>query len=443
MRIQLTDHFDYKRLLRFVLPTIFMIICTSVYSIVDGFFVSNFVGKTAFASINLIMPVLIAVGSLGFMFGTGGSAVVAKLMGEKKEKEAHKCFSLLVYTAIIVGIVISALGFVFTPSIARLFGANGKMLENCVIYGRILFCSMPAYILQFMFQSLFVTAEKPKLALKLNVLAGIVNIVLDAVLIAVFQWGVAGAAIATALGEFTGGIIPLIYFAKKNNSRLQLTSTQFNGRMLVKICTNGSSEMITNLSSSVVNMLYNYQLMRIAGNDGIAAYGIIMYINIIFMAVYMGYSLGSSPIISYNYGSKNYLELKNLFKKSIKIISIAGILQVVVAEVMAVPLVMIFASYDKTLLDFTIYGFRIYSLAFLVMGFNVWSSSFFTALNNGVISATISFLRTLCFQSATIIILPKILQLNGVWLAIVVAELLSLIVSIAFLLTQKKKYKYI
>lgn len=300
MRIQLTDHFDYKRLLRFVLPTIFMIICTSVYSIVDGFFVSNFVGKTAFASINLIMPVLIAVGSLGFMFGTGGSAVVAKLMGEKKEKEAHKCFSLLVYTAIIVGIVISALGFVFTPSIARLFGANGKMLENCVIYGRILFCSMPAYILQFMFQSLFVTAEKPKLALKLNVLAGIVNIVLDAVLIAVFQWGVAGAAIATALGEFTGGIIPLIYFAKKNNSRLQLTSTQFNGRMLVKICTNGSSEMITNLSSSVVNMLYNYQLMRIAGNDGIAAYGIIMYINIIFMAVYMGYSLGSSPIISVN-----------------------------------------------------------------------------------------------------------------------------------------------
>lgn len=443
MRIQLTDHFDYKRLFRFVLPTIFMIICTSVYSIVDGFFVSNYVGKTAFASVNLIMPVLIAVGSLGFMFGTGGSAVVAKLMGEKKDKEAQKCFSMLVYTAIIAGITISILGFIFTPTIARLFGAKKEMLESCVVYGRILFCSMPAYILQFMFQSLFVTAEKPKLALKLNVLAGIINIILDALFIAVFQWGVAGAAIATAIGEFTGGIIPLIYFTKKNDSRLQLTTTQFNGKMLVKICTNGSSEMITNLSSSVVNMLYNYQLMRIAGNDGIAAYGIIMYINIIFMAVYMGYSLGSSPIVSYNYGSENYLELKNIFQKSLKIISVAGILQVIFAEVMATPLVMIFASYDKTLLDFTVYGFRIYSLAFLVMGFNVWSSSFFTALNNGIVSATISFLRTLCFQSATIIILPNILQLNGVWLSIIVAELLSLTVSMTFLLTQKKKYKYV
>lgn len=443
MKIHLAEHFDYKRLLRFSLPTVIMIICTSVYCIVDGFFVSNIVGKTAFASVNLIMPVLMGVGSIGFMFGTGGSAIAAKLMGQKKPEEANRFFSMLVYMAVLAGILVSIIGFIFTRPIAISLGAKGEMLAYCVTYGHISFCSMPAYILQYMFQSLFVTAEKPKLALKINILAGIVNILLDALFIAVFQWGVAGAAMATALGEITGGLIPLIYFARKNSSLLHLTKTKFNGSMFLQACINGSSEMVTNLSSSIVNILYNYQLMRIAGNDGIAAYGIIMYINIIFMAVYMGYSLGSSPIVSYNYGAENHSELKNLFQKSLRILSCARIIQFIAAEIMAVPLIMIFASYDKSLLDLTVYGFRIYSFAFLVTGFNIWGSSFFTALNDGPVSAAISFLRTLLFQVLMLLFLPNIWGLDGVWLSNIAAELLALTVTAAFLCGKRKKYQYV
>ena len=443
MKIQLTDHFDYRRLLRFSLPTIIMIICTSIYCIVDGFFVSNVVGKTAFASINLIMPVLIGVGSIGLMFGTGGSAMIAKLMGQKKQEEAQSCFSMLVYMAIIIGIFVSFIGFIFTRPIAAIFGAKGEMLEYCVTYGHILFCSMPAYILQYMFQSLFVTAEKPKLALKVNILAGIINILLDALFIVVFQWGVAGAAIATALGEIAGGLIPLIYFARKNGSLLRLTKMKFNGSMFMQACINGSSEMVTNLSSSIVNMLYNYQLMRLAGNDGISAYGIIMYINIIFVAVYIGYSLGSSPIVSYNYGAENHSELKNLFHRSLRILSSAGIIQFVAAEILAIPLIMIFASYDKALLDLTVYGFRIYSLSFLVMGFNIWGSSFFTALNDGTVSATISFLRTLVFQVILLLFLPAVWGLDGILLSNIISELSAFTVTVIFLYTKRKKYQYV
>ncbi len=442
MKIRLTDHFDYKRLLRFSLPSIIMILCTSVYCIVDGFFVSNVVGKTAFTSVNLIIPVLLGVGSIGFMFGTGGSAIIAKLMGEKRQEEAERCFSMLVYLAIGIGIVVSILGFMFIRPIAVCLGAKNEVLEYCVIYGRILFISMPAYILQYMFQSLFVTAEKPQLALTINILAGIINILADALFIVVFQWGVAGAALATALGEFAGGLIPLIYFAGKNSSLLRLTKLEYNGRMFVQACINGSSEMVTNLSSSIINILYNFQLMRIAGNDGIAAYGIIMYVNIIFMAVYLGYSLGSSPIVSYHYGAGNHSELKNLFHKSLRILVSAGVMQFIAAEILAVPLIMIFASYDKALLDLTVYGFRIYSFTFLVMGFNVWGSSFFTALNNGTVSATISFLRTLVFQILMLLLLPAVLGLDGIWLSNIASELLALTVTVLFLCAKRKEYQY-
>lgn len=442
MKIQLSDHFTYKRLLRFILPSILMIICTSVYSIVDGFFVSNFVGKTQFAAINLVMPILMGVGTLGFMIGTGGSAIVSMVMGEGKKALANQYFSMLVYVAFALGVLISIAGFIFARPISTALGATGELLEGCVIYTRILFSSMPVFILQYVFQSFFVAAEKPGLSLKVNIIAGIINVVLDYVLIVVFPFGLAGAAIATAIGQVFGGIAPIIYFARKNDSLLRLTKAKVNVRVLLNTCINGSSEMITNISTSVVSILYNFQLMKFAGENGVAAYGIIMYVNIIFMAIFLGYSLGSAPIISYHYGAGNHPELKNLFRKSIKLLTISGVILVVLSEIFARPLVAIFASKDNELFAMTTHGFQIYAIAFIVMGFNVWGSAFFTALNNGLISATISFLRTLVFQIAVILVLPAILGIDGIWMAIVIAELLSLVVTTLFLNTQKKRYHY-
>lgn len=442
MKIKLSDHFSYRRLFRFVLPSILMIICTSVYSIVDGFFVSNFVGKTSFAAINLIMPVLMAVGTIGFMIGTGGSAIVSKVMGEGKKEQASQYFSMLIYTAFILGILISIAGFIFMPPIAEALGATGELLENCILYGRILFCAMPFFILQYAFQSFFVAAEKPGLSLKVNIAAGLINAVLDFLLIVVIPFGLAGAAIATIIGQVIGGIVPILYFARKNDSPLRLGRTYFNGRILRDTCINGSSEMITNLSSSVINVLYNFQLMKFAGENGVAAYGVVMYVNIIFMAVFLGYSLGSAPIVSYHYGAANHQELKNLFQKSIRVLIGSGIVLVVLSEIFAKPLIMIFASKDVELLAMTIRGFRIYAISFLVMGLNVWGSAFFTALNNGTVSAAISFLRTLLFQIIAVIVLPIIFGIDGIWLSIVVAEVLSLIVTVFFLITRKKHYHY-
>lgn len=443
MRIQLSDHFTYRRLFRFVLPSILMIICTSVYSIVDGFFVSNFVGKTPFAAINLVMPVLMAVGTIGFMIGTGGSAIVSKAMGEGKKEQASQYFSMLIYTSFIFGVVISIAGFLFMRPISEALGATGELLENCVLYGRILFCAMPFFILQYAFQSFFVAAEKPGLSLKVNIAAGLTNAVLDYLLIVVFPLGLAGAAIATIVGQVIGGIVPILYFARKNDSPLRLIKAGFNGRILRDTCINGSSEMVTNLSSSVINVLYNFQLMKFAGENGVAAYGVVMYVNIIFMAIFLGYSMGSAPIVSYHYGAGNHQELKNLFRKSIRFLLGSGVILVVLSEVFAGPLVKIFASRDAELLAITIRGFRLYALSFFVMGFNVWGSAFFTALNNGAVSAAISFLRTLVFQIIAVLVLPVIFGIDGVWLSIVVAEVLSLAVTGFFLVTRKNRYQYV
>ena len=442
MKIQLSDHFSYKRLLRFVLPSILMIICTSVYSIVDGFFISNFVGKTPFAAINLIYPVLMAVGTLGFMAGTGGSAIVSKTLGEGKPEKANQYFSLLVYATLAFSILISVVGFIFIRPIAIVLGADGVLLDDCVLYARILFCSMPAFILQYLFQSFFIAAEKPGLSLKLNIIAGLTNAVLDYLLIAVFPFGLAGAAAATAAGNLSGGFFPFIYSPKKHGSPLRLTKAKFNGRVLASACANGSSEMVTNLSASVVSILYNFQLMSIAGENGVAAYGVIMYVNIIFMAIFLGYSIGSAPIVSYHYGAENHTELKSMFRKSLILLTVSGVILVVLSELVARPLVMIFTSYDPELLDMTASGFQLYALAFLPMGFNVWGSAFFTALNNGAVSACISFLRTLVFQIIVVLTLPILLGIDGIWLSIVAAELLSLAVTVSFLLVKRKRYQY-
>lgn len=443
MKIQLSDHFTYKRLIRFTVSTVLMLICTSLYSVVDGFFVSNFVGKTPFAAVNLIMPILMGVGTIGFMIGTGGSAIVSITLGEGKRKLANQYFSMLIYSALILSIIFSLIGVIYIRQISTALGATGELLDNCMVYGRILFLALPAFVLQSTFQCFFVTAEKPGLSLKISVISGLTNIVLDFVFIAVLHWGIVGAAVATAIGQLIGGVVPIIYFAKKNNSLLQFAKTQFEAKILLKTFANGSSEMVTNLSASVVNILYNFQLMKFAGESGVAAYGIIMYVNFIFMAVYLGYSIGSAPIISYHYGAQNHNELKNLFEKSLKLVLGAGVFLTLLAEIFNKPLVSIFASYDAELFAMTSHGFRLYCVAFLAMGLNVWGSAFFTSLNNGIVSAVISFMRSLVFQVAAVLVLPTLIGMEGVWFSIVVAEFLALCVTAFFLVTRRKQYHYV
>lgn len=442
MRISLSEKFTYSKLLRFTAPSIGMMIFTSIYGVVDGFFVSNYAGKTSFAAINLIMPFLMLFGAVGFMVGTGGSALVAKMMGEGNTKRANGLFSMLIYLSIAFSIVLSVVGIILLRPISVMLGAEGEMLNDCITYGRIILPMIAAFILQYEFQSFMVTAEKPKLGLAVTVLAGMTNIILDAVFVAVFDWGLVGAAVATAISQLIGGIVPLIYFARPNSSTLRLTKASFNGRDLLKVCSNGSSEMMSNLSMSIVNILYNYQLMKFAGNDGVAAYGVIMYVNFIFIGVYMGYSVGSAPIFGYNYGSKNHDELKCLFRKSLILMSIFSVTLTVLAELLSYPLAKIFVNYDPELLSITHRALMLYAVSFLLMGFNIFGSSLFTALNNGLISAVISFSRTLLFQIISVLVLPIIFGFDGIWLSIVAAELFSLAVTVFFLVTQRKKYGY-
>lgn len=443
MEIKLSEHFTYKKLLLFTVPTIIMMIFTSLYGIVDGLFVSNFVGKTAFAAVNLILPFPTILSAIGFMIGTGGSALISKTMGEGNDKKANSLFSLLVYLTIVLGIVVSALGLIFVPQIAVLLGARGEMVQICVLYGRIYLMALPLFMLQYVFQSFLVVAEKPKLGLAVTVVAGVTNMVLDALFMAVFHWGVAGAALATAISQAVGGGIPLIYFLMPNKSRLRLGKTEIDGNALLKTCTNGSSELMTNISSNIVNILFNYQLMQFAGEDGVSAYGVIMYCNFVFTSVFLGYSIGSAPIVGFQYGAGNYTELKNLLKKTIWIIGILSVVLLGLAEILASPLARIFVGYDSELLALTNRAFKIYSVMFLFCGFNIYGSSFFTALNNGLISATISFLRTLVFQIGCVLILPIFLGIDGIWISVVVAELLALLVTIFCIFRYRKQYHYI
>ena len=443
MKIQLSEHFTYNKLLRFVFPSIVMMIFTSIYSVVDGLFVSNFVGKTALASINLILPFLMGLSALGFMIGTGGSAIVAKTLGEGDPKRANSYFSMLVYVTAIGGIILALLGMLLVPSVASFLGAEGELLSNCILYGRISFISMPAFMLQNVFQSFFVTAEKPKLGLAVIITAGVTNMILDLLFVGILGFGLAGAAVATVCGEMIGGLFPVFYFSRKNSSLLRLGKTQFNGRILMQTCVNGSSELMTNLSSSIVNSLYNIQLMKFAGENGVAAYAAIMYVNFIFIAIFLGYSIGSAPIISYHYGAGNHGELKNLYKKSLQLVGSWGILLFVLAQFLATPLAKLFVGYDSTLLAMTQTGFRIYSLVYIINGFNIFGSSFFTALSNGVVSAVISFLRTLVFQIGAVLILPIVFGgINGIWSSVTVAELLTLCITITFFVRQRRKYHY-
>jgi len=444
MTIQLSDRFTYGRLIKFTLPSIAMMIFTSIYSVVDGFFVSNFAGKIAFSAINLIMPFLMIVATVGFMFGTGGTAIVASTLGTGDKKKANRYFSLFVYAAFVLGVLFAILGFAFIRPIATLLGVKDELLGDCIVYGRIILMTLPFFILQLLFQSFFVAAEKPKLGLFVTGAAGVTNMILDAILVILLplEYKLAGAAVATAFSQLIGGVTPLVYFSRRNSSILRIGKTCFDGKALLKACTNGSSEFMSNVSMSIVGMLYNMQLLKFAGENGVAAFGVMMYVSMIFSATFIGYSIGAAPIIAYHNGAKNHDELRGLLKKSFHLLGVSGIVMVTAAQLFAFPLAQIFVGYDKELAHLTVSGFRIFALAFPFMGFSIFVSSFFTALNDGLTSALISFLRTLVFQVSAVLLFPIVWGINGIWISIVAAEVTAVVFTLIFLTAKQKKYHY-
>ncbi len=444
MTIHLSDHFSYGRLMRFALPSIATMIFTSIYGVVDGFFVSNYAGKTPFAAVNLIMPVLLIMATIGFMFGTGGSAIVAAAFGEGRPGDANRYFSLFVYFTFLSGAALSVIGMIFIRPIARLLGAEGELLHHCIIYGRINLMSLPFFTLQLLFHNFFVTAEKPRLGLAVSILSGVTNMVMDAILVINLPgpYKLAGAAVATAMSEIVGGTVPLIYFARRNSSILKLGKTRVEGRVLLKAAANGSSEFMNNVSMCIVSMLYNFQLLKYAGENGIAAYGVMMYVSLVFSAAFIGYSIGTAPLVGYHYGAENSGELKNLRKKSLWMIAVFGIGMTIAAELLAVPLSELFVGYDTGLEKLTISGFRVFALSFLFMGFGIYGSGFFTALGNGFVSALIAFLRTLVFEAAAVMILPLVFGIRGIWSALVISEVMAAILTTFFMKKMQPKYKY-
>lgn len=442
MKIQLSEHFGYAKLLRFTLPSIVMMVFASVYGVVDGFFVSNFVGKTAFTAVNFIIPFPMILGAVGFMFGTGGGALIAKTMGEGDYARAKQLFSLIVYTSLGCGVLLAAAGLAVLRPLAMALGARGAMLEDCVTYGRILLLAIPAYVLQYEFQCLLVTAEKPTMGLYVTVAAGLTNMVLDALLVGALPFGLTGAAAATALSQCVGGILPLVYFARPNTSLLRLGPTRWDGRALCKAAGNGSSELMSNISMSLVSMLYNAQLLRYAGEDGIAAYGVLMYVSMIFQAMFIGYAVGTAPVVSYHYGAGHPAELRSLLRKSGAVVLVFAGAMFAAARLLAGPLSRAFVGYDAALLALTERAFSIFSFSFLFSGVAIFGSSFFTALNNGAVSAGISFLRTLVFQILCVLLFPLVWQVDGIWASIVAAEVMAALVTLVLLRLQRPRYRY-
>ena len=442
MRIPLSSHFTYKKLFYFCLSPIIMMVFTSIYGVVDGFFVSNYVGKVPFAAINLVMPFIMILGGVGFMIGTGGSALIAKSLGEGKQEKANQYFSMLVKLTAVLVIFLSVIGIAVMRPVSYLLGATEATIEDCVVYGRSVLLFNAAFMLQNVFQTFLAAAEKPKLGLVFSTAAGIANMVLDALFIVVFQWGVAGAAIATGIGQCIGGLLPLLYFFRPNGSRLRLVKCQADARAILKACANGSSELMSNISSSLISVLYNLQLLKFAGENGVAAYGTIMYVQFIFIAIFIGYTIGTAPIVSYHYGAGNHKELKNLLRKSLLIVSTAGASMMVIAWVLAGPLSNIFVGYDTELYELTKHAFRMFAFSFLLAGVNIFCSSFFTALNNGAVSAAISFMRTLVFQIISVLLLPVFFGLDGIWYSITVAEVLAFGISLLFLVLNRRNYHY-
>lgn len=440
--IQIKDHFTYKKLIKYTFSSVVMMVFTSIYGVVDGLFLSNYAGKTAFAAVNFILPFLLVLGGIGFMFGCGGSALVAKTLGEGKKTKANEIFSSLLIVSIITGVVLAILGFIFLHPVACWLGAEGQLLEESLIYGQIYLLGVPASIIQCEFQNLYATAGKPKLGLYSTIASGVTNIVLDALFVAGLSLEIEGAAAATVLSQCMGGIFPLIYFSRKNTSLLRFIKTKIDGRALIRICANGSSELLNNISMSIVSMIYNAQLLRYAGDNGLAAYGVLMFINFLFIAIFIGYTVGVSPIISYHYGAQNHSEIKSLLRKSCVIIVGCSITMFLISEFLAKPVAYWFVGYDTYLFNMTLRGFLLFSFCFLFSGFAIFGSSFFTALNNGLISAIISIARTIIFQITLVLILPMFWELDGIWLSVVISEFLAAILGFIFIFLKRKHYKY-
>ncbi|HZJ80738.1 MAG TPA: MATE family efflux transporter [Dysgonamonadaceae bacterium] len=440
--IKLSDSFNYTKLLRYTFPAVIMLVFTSIYGVVDGFFVSNFVGKTPFAAVNFIMPLMMILGSVGFMFGTGGSALIAKTIGEGDKEKANKIFSLIIYISLAISIVLTVLAIIFMRPIASALGADGQLLEDSITYGRLVAIAIPAFVLQTEFQILFATGEKPKIGLYITIAAGVTNIVLDALFIVVFSWGLVGAAVATALSLCVGGVVPLFFFARKNSSLLRLTKTKFDGHALLRTITNGSSEFVNHISMSIVGVLFNMQLLKYAGVDGVAAYGVIMYVNMIFISVYLGYAVGVAPIISYHFGAQNRHELKGLVKKSVLIMGGFSLIMFALAQFLAKPMSIVFVGYDQRLMDMTQRALFLYAFSFLFSGVGIFGSSFFTAMNDGLTSALIAFMRTLIFQTGAVFLFPLLWGVDGIWLSVVLAEAMALLVTILFFIGNRRKYHY-
>ena len=443
MQIKLSDHFSYGRLLRFTLPSIIMMVISSIYSVVDGLFVSNLVGDLALSSVNIVFPVAMIVGSFGFMLGTGGSAIVARTMGEGDQPLANRYFSMIIYAVVLLGVVLSAVCVIYMEPIARFAGASDALIGDCVVYGRILLAGSVPFMLQTSFQSFFVVAEKPHLGLALSIAAGVTNMVMDYVLIVVCDLGVAGAAIATVMGYCVGGVLPLLYFLRPKREGIRLTRTRFYGKQLLHACTNGSSELMSNISSSIVGILYNIQLMRLIGEQGVAAYSVMMYVDFVFVATFLGFSIGSAPIVSYHYGAGNHPELKNVFRKSMTVILCTSVAMVILSELLSRPLSSAFVGYNAELLEMTVHGFRLFALCYLFCGINIYASSFFTALCNGALSALISFLRSLLLRGGMVLLMPILFGLDGIWTAVIAAEGLGAVVSLGLLYAKRRQYQYL
>ena len=442
-KIQLSDHFTYGKLLRFTLPSIVMMVFTSIYSVVDGFFISNFAGKTAFAALNLIWPFLMILGGMGFMIGTGGTALVSRYLGAGQEERARRYFSMLVEFTALLGLILTAIGLIFMEPIARFLGATEEMIPDCVLYGRIVIAFNVAFMFQNVFQSFLVAAEKPRLGLVATVSAGVTNMVLDALLVGVFRWGLAGAALATGLSQTVGAVIPMVFFLnRENGSALHFSFTPMEVHPLLQACGNGASELMSNISGSIAAMVYNFQLLKFLGEDGVSAYGVIMYVGFIFVAIFVGYSIGSAPIISFHFGAENREELKNMFRKSYLFMAVWGIAMALAAYLLAGPLAKLFVGYDRQLCELTFHAMRLYCLAFLFTGANIFTSSLFTALNDGTVSAAVSFARSMVLQIATVLLLPGLMGPDGLWLAALATDTCALVINICVLGGNRKKYGY-
>lgn len=441
--IKLSDHFTYKKLLRFTVPSIVMMICTSMYGVIDGIFVSNYIGKMSLAAINFIMPVLYIFAMFGYMFGAGGSALVSKTLGEGNRKRANGLFSLFVYISIIFGVFMTVSGYFFMRPLVQWFGAEGELLEQSLIYGHIFLLALTAWILMYVFQLFFITAEKPKLGLMVTIASGVTNIVLDALFIVVFEWGIAGAAAASAIGQLVGGVFPIVYFARENSSILRLTKPVIDFKAILQGFANGSSELVSGMSASFGSILYNVQLLKYAGENGVAAYGVLMYISMIVTSIFNGYSSGIVPVIGYHYGACNHDELKSLLKKSVIVVGLFSTSIFTLSELLAYPIAKVYVGYDEELMRITTQGFFVYSFAFLFMGMAVFASSFFTALNNGTVSAMVAFLRTLVFETTAIILLPIVFGVDGIWGSIVLAELMATVVGAGFIYRMRRRYCYL